>query len=98
MEIFETEQGISGPATDRIKMSTSDRSGELENELLPALTCPNALAEPLARSEPYGMMILLTLLLLLPHPGRTANVDPEEAFVVSLSSCYMLTFLAIACK
>ena len=30
--------------------------------------------------------------------GSTANVDPEEAFVASLSSCHMLTFLAIACK
>jgi organic hydroperoxide reductase OsmC/OhrA len=28
--------------------------------------------------------------------GNPANVDPEEAFVASLSSCYMLTFLAIA--
>lgn len=27
-----------------------------------------------------------------------ANVDPEEAFVASLSSCHMLTFLAIAAK
>ena len=32
---------------------------------------PNALAEPLARLEPYGIMILLTLLILLPHAGRT---------------------------
>ena len=30
--------------------------------------------------------------------GNPANVDPEEAFVASLSSCQMLTFLAIACK
>jgi organic hydroperoxide reductase OsmC/OhrA len=30
--------------------------------------------------------------------GNTACVDPEEAFVASLSSCHMLTFLAIACK
>jgi organic hydroperoxide reductase OsmC/OhrA len=30
--------------------------------------------------------------------GNPANVDPEEAFVASLSSCHMLTFLAIACK
>jgi len=30
--------------------------------------------------------------------GSSANVDPEEAFVASLSSCHMLTFLAIACK
>jgi organic hydroperoxide reductase OsmC/OhrA len=30
--------------------------------------------------------------------GNPANVDPEEAFVASLLSCHMLTFLAIACK
>ena len=36
-----------------------------------------------------------------PPPGYRGNarcVDPEEAFVASLSSCHMLTFLAIACK
>ena len=30
--------------------------------------------------------------------GDPKNTDPEEAFVASLSSCHMLTFLAIACK
>lgn len=30
--------------------------------------------------------------------GNPALVDPEEAFVASLSSCHMLTFLAVACK
>ena len=30
--------------------------------------------------------------------GNPANVDPEEAFVASLSSCHMLTFLAVAAK
>ena len=30
--------------------------------------------------------------------GDPKNVDPEEAFVASLSSCHMLTFLAIACR
>ena len=30
--------------------------------------------------------------------GNPELVDPEEAFVASLSSCHMLTFLAIACK
>jgi organic hydroperoxide reductase OsmC/OhrA len=30
--------------------------------------------------------------------GNPKLVDPEEAFVASLSSCHMLTFLAIACK
>ena len=30
--------------------------------------------------------------------GSASCVDPEEAFVASLSSCHMLTFLAIACK
>ena len=30
--------------------------------------------------------------------GNAERVDPEEAFVASLSSCHMLTFLAIAAK
>lgn len=30
--------------------------------------------------------------------GNERCVDPEEAFVASLSSCHMLTFLAIAAK
>jgi organic hydroperoxide reductase OsmC/OhrA len=30
--------------------------------------------------------------------GNESCVDPEKAFVASLSSCHMLTFLAIACK
>ena len=30
--------------------------------------------------------------------GNPNLVDPEEAFVAALSSCHMLTFLAIACK
>jgi organic hydroperoxide reductase OsmC/OhrA len=30
--------------------------------------------------------------------GNPQLVDPEEAFVASISSCHMLTFLAIACK
>jgi organic hydroperoxide reductase OsmC/OhrA len=30
--------------------------------------------------------------------GDPKQVDPEEAFVASLSSCHMLTFLAIAAK
>ena len=30
--------------------------------------------------------------------GSAACVDPEEAFVASLSSCHMLTFLAIASR
>ncbi|AGA30894.1 OsmC family protein [Singulisphaera acidiphila] len=30
--------------------------------------------------------------------GSESCVDPEEAFVASLSSCHMLTFLAIAAK
>ena len=32
------------------------------------------------------------------YKGETDRVDPEEAFVASLSSCHMLTFLAIAAK
>nr|WP_273482928.1 OsmC family protein [Kribbella italica] len=30
--------------------------------------------------------------------GNPGPVDPEEAFIASLSSCHMLTFLAIAAK
>ena len=30
--------------------------------------------------------------------GSPARVDPEEAFVASLSSCHMLSFLAIAAR
>ena len=32
------------------------------------------------------------------YRGNPSNVDPEEAFVASLSSCHMLTFLALASK
>jgi len=32
------------------------------------------------------------------YQGNERRVDPEEAFVASLSSCHVLTFLAIACK
>ncbi len=32
------------------------------------------------------------------YKGNTSRVDPEEAFVASLSSCHMLTFLAIAAR
>ena len=32
------------------------------------------------------------------YEGNERCVDPEEAYVTSLSSCHMLTFLAIACK
>jgi organic hydroperoxide reductase OsmC/OhrA len=30
--------------------------------------------------------------------GEASRVDPEEAFVASLSSCHMLTFLALAAR
>lgn len=32
------------------------------------------------------------------YKGEADRVDPEEAFVAALSSCHMLTFLAIAAK
>ena len=32
------------------------------------------------------------------YKGNPALVDPEEAFVASLSACHMLTFLALAAK
>ena len=33
----------------------------------------------------------------LPYSDES-SIDPEEAFIASLSSCHMLTFLAIAAK
>jgi len=36
---------------------------------------------------------------VVPAPwSNPAGVDPEEAFVASISSCHMLTFLHLACK
>ena len=32
------------------------------------------------------------------YRGDAARVDPEQAFVASLASCHMLTFLALAAK
>ena len=36
---------------------------------------PNFLAEPVARLEPHGMMILIALLFLLPVVGAQMGVD-----------------------
>ncbi len=36
---------------------------------------PNFLADPLAQLEPYGMMILITLLFFLPMLGAQMGVD-----------------------
>ena len=36
---------------------------------------PNALASPLARLEPYGMLILIALLFILPMLGAQFGVD-----------------------
>jgi Zn-dependent protease len=36
---------------------------------------PNALASPLARLEPYGMLILICLLFILPMLGAQFGVD-----------------------
>jgi organic hydroperoxide reductase OsmC/OhrA len=35
---------------------------------------------------------------VVPRYSDPAGVDPEEAFVASLSSCHMLTFLSLAAK
>lgn len=32
------------------------------------------------------------------YRGKTDCVDPEETLVASISSCHMLTFLALACR
>jgi len=36
---------------------------------------PDAVASPLARLEPYGMLILIGLLLILPALGAQTGVD-----------------------
>lgn len=36
--------------------------------------------------------------IVAPPYSEVANVDPEEAFIASLSSCHMLFFLSIAAK
>ena len=46
-------------------------------------------AEILASSSPHSVRVPLS---------DPAGVDPEEAFVASLSSCHMLWFLSIAAK
>ncbi len=46
-------------------------------------------AEVPASSSPHVVPVPMSV---------AANVDPEEAFVASLSSCHMLWFLAIAAK
>jgi organic hydroperoxide reductase OsmC/OhrA len=36
---------------------------------------------------------------VVPHPySNPAHVDPEEAFVASISSCHMLTYLHVASR
>ena len=36
---------------------------------------------------------------VVPHPySNPANVDPEEAFVASIASCHMLTYLHVASR
>ena len=40
----------------------------------------------------------MTASAALAYLGNPRHVDPEEAYVASLSSCHMLTFLSIACK
>lgn len=32
------------------------------------------------------------------YKGKPGHVDPEEAFIAALSSCHMLTFLALAAR
>ncbi|MGD8779178.1 MAG: OsmC family protein [Ignavibacteria bacterium] len=41
---------------------------------------------------------MLKLRLLQKFKGKEEYVDPEEAFVAALSSCHMLTFLAICSR
>lgn len=44
----------------------------------------------------FGHGVRLTASAASTYLGDESKVDPEQAFVASLSSCHMLTFLAIA--
>jgi hypothetical protein len=60
---------MSGEAIDTRTRSIR-RGGRMAVGLL-----PNVLANPLARLEPYGMMILIGLLIVLPLLGSQLGVD-----------------------
>jgi Zn-dependent protease len=47
---------------------------------------PNALASPLARLEPYGMLILICLLFILPMLGAQLGIDLSIVLRVIASS------------
>ena len=49
------------------------------------------------RVEPQSLPLLLPHIVPLPY-SIEENIDPEEAFIASLSSCHMLFFLSIAAK
>lgn len=44
----------------------------------------------------FGAGIIISASAATAYLGRPGHVDPEQAYVASLSSCHMLTFLAIA--
>ena len=52
---------------------------------------------PLAAAVVLTGLVLAVDALVVPVPySNPANVDPEEAFVASIASCHMLTFLHVA--
>ena len=55
---------------------------------------PDALAIPLARTERYGMLILITLLILLPYVGQRFGMDLDFfRSVVARPADWLLTWL-----
>ena len=55
---------------------------------------PDALAIPLARTERYGMLILITLLILLPYVGQRFGVDLDIfRYVLARPADWLLTWL-----
>lgn len=57
---------------------------------------PNALALPLARLEPYGMLILIGILIVLPVVGRQIGIDLDIiSDVLRVATSFMLRWILL---
>ena len=57
---------------------------------------PDALALPLARLEPYGMLILIGILIILPLVGRQIGIDLDViSDVLRVSTSYVLRLILL---
>jgi Zn-dependent protease len=57
---------------------------------------PDALALPLARLEPYGMLILIGILIILPLVGQQIGIDLDViSDVLRVSTSYVLRLILL---